>query len=226
MSYVDRKPAKHQKALAGGFVALIQGGLALALINGFTVTFFDEEPPVRTEAEQIKLPPIPPEPTPDPTVEPSQAVTPDRPIPMPTASLEPNRPVGLTPVVPDFRPGDIALDDDLVPPVIQPTSKPLRVTPKAARPSNNAAAWVTTDDYPTREIRAGHQGTVRFELAIDPRGRVSQCMIVVSSGYPALDEATCRYVTRRARFEPATDADGERVADRYAGTIRWVIPRD
>lgn len=226
MSYIDRKPPNHQKALAGGLVALIQGGLALALVNGFAVAFFEKEPQPRPIAEQIELPPVPPEATPDPVPEPSPSVAPNRPRPADVSPLERNRPVDLTPTVIDMRPGDIALSDDPVLPGIEPTPKPPRFTPKAARPSNDAAGWVTTDDYPTQEIRSGHQGAVRFQLAIDPRGRVSQCTILASSGYPALDQATCKYVTRRARFDPATDSDGILVGGTYSGTIRWVIPRD
>lgn len=40
-------------------------------------------------------------------------------------------------------------------------------------------------------------------------------------------KATCKYVTRRARFEPASNGDGEKVTGAYSGTIRWVIiPKD
>lgn len=225
MSYIDRKPPNHQKALAGGLVALIQGGLALALVNGFAVAFFEKEPQPRTIGEQIELPPIPPEATPEPVVEPSPRVATD-PRPADATPLEPNRPVDLTPTVIDLRPGEVALGDDLPLPRVEPTSKPPRFAPKAAKPGNDVAGWVTTDDYPTQEIRAGHQGAVRFQLAIDARGRVSQCTILASSGYPALDQATCKQVTRRARFDPATDGDGNAVGGAYSGTIRWVIPRD
>jgi protein TonB len=85
---------------------------------------------------------------------------------------------------------------------------------------------VTTDDYPTADIRAGHTGTVRFRVGIDASGRVTDCTVTQSSGYAGLDAATCRNVTRRARFDAASDAMGEKVAGTYDGTIRWVIPQD
>ena len=45
-----------------------------------------------------------------------------------------------------------------------------------------------------------------------------------SSGFAALDQIACAKVTARARFDPATDDTGAKVAGRYATTIRWEIP--
>lgn len=227
MSFVDGRSGSDRKALTGGLVVLIQGGLAIALINGFAVTVLETDPPPRLAGEQIRLDPIPPQPTPDPTTEPERPVTRD-PVEVPRVTKTPidtNKPVVVASDIPTFPTGDVVSGDDFT--FSEPPAKAApRFTPRAARPSNDAAGWVTTSDYPTREIRAGHQGTVRFELAIDARGGVSRCTIVASSGYPGLDEATCKFVSRRARFEPATNGDGERVGDTYSGTIRWVIPRD
>jgi protein TonB len=73
-------------------------------------------------------------------------------------------------------------------------------------------------------IRRDEQGTVAFRLLINRRGRVSECQIVSSSGSNALDGATCRILEDRARFEPARDADGKRIADETTGRIRWMLP--
>jgi len=99
-------------------------------------------------------------------------------------------------------------------------------TPKAASPLGSPGSWASEADYPGVELRAGHEGVTRFALAIAPDGTVSNCTVTGSSGWPGLDMATCRLVASRARFRPATDDSGARVAGRFASAIRWVIPRD
>jgi protein TonB len=47
-----------------------------------------------------------------------------------------------------------------------------------------------------------------------------------SSGSSALDQATCRLLSRRARYTPAKDSSGNPVADTDAGSIRWVLPEE
>jgi protein TonB len=232
MSYADRHSTEsyganaNQKALTGGIVALIQGGLVLALVNGFAVTMFKSDPPKHTEATQIKLEPIPMPPPPEPKVQPDQPV--DQPLltaPAPRIPVPVNDPVQVATTTPTASP--TAFETERVAIALPtPTETPARFQPKGALPRNAASGWVTTQDYPTADLRAEHQGSVRFRLDIDANGRVGQCSIVASSGFTGLDEATCKYVSRRARFEPATNADGQPVAGNYLGTIRWIIPRD
>ena len=97
---------------------------------------------------------------------------------------------------------------------------------KSATPNNNPASWVTTNDYPPASLRANESGTVAFLLTINPQGRVSACMIIMSSGHPLLDEATCSLVTRRASFTPARDARGRPTTGSYSNRIRWMVPTD
>mgnify|MGYP002148087180 CR=1 FL=1 len=66
-----------------------------------------------------------------------------------------------------------------------------------------------------------------FQWSLDgPDGRVTSCDITSSSGSPDLDEATCSNVTRRARFTPAMDGEGNPTSGSYSNGIRWVIPKD
>ncbi|MDE2405626.1 MAG: energy transducer TonB [Sphingomonadales bacterium] len=73
-------------------------------------------------------------------------------------------------------------------------------------------------------MRAGHAGITRFRLSIGSDGRVTGCEVVAGSGWPGLDAATCRLVSARARFRPATDEHGAVTGGHYASAIRWVIP--
>lgn len=229
MSYVDRhsKEADNsRKILTSGVVALIQGGLVLALVNGFAVTLLKSDPPRRPEATQIRLDPMP-VPPPEPKARPDQAV--DQPLltaPARRIPIQVNDPVEVAATIPNAAPTPFEPAEKLAFVQPTPTETPVRFQPKGAMPRNAASGWVTTQDYPTADLRAEHQGSVRFRLDIDAQGRVSQCSIVASSGFTGLDEATCKYVSRRARFEPATNADGQPATGNYLGTIRWIIPRD
>lgn len=231
MSYVDRhsKEADNgHKVLTGGVVALIQGGLVLALVNGFAVTLLKSDPPRRPEATQIRLDSIPvPPPPPEPKAQPDQPV--DQPLlaaPAPRIPIRVNDPVEVATTLPTAAPTSSEVSEKLTFVQPSPIERPVRFQPRGALPRNAASGWVTTQDYPTADLRAEHQGSVRFRLDIDAQGRVSQCSIVASSGFTGLDEATCKYVSRRARFEPATNADGQPATGSYLGTIRWIIPRD
>jgi len=226
MSYVDESSDSRQRALAGGAVALMQVGLALAIVSGFAVTLMPPPPKRHLPVSQFPTKPVPPDkPQPQqtqPSVPHTTVVRPLDPIVPPpqddrlvTPPLGPTAPTGSSD----------AGENPFVPPV-QPSDPPARFAPKGAAARGDMARWVTTDDYPAADLRAGHMGMVRFRLAIDANGRVTGCSIVTSSGFEGLDAATCRNVMRRARFDPARDATGDTAPGAYEGTIRWVIPRD
>lgn len=94
------------------------------------------------------------------------------------------------------------------------------------RAKANLVEIFSTDDYPAAAIRREEQGTVNFSLSINRRGRVTECQVVQSSGSEALDKQTCRILTKRARFDPARNAEGKRIADTYSGRIRWELPEE
>lgn len=80
-------------------------------------------------------------------------------------------------------------------------------------------------DYPTDSLKAGEQGAVEFQVDVGVDGKATNCVIVKSSGYPRLDKATCDLVTRRARFNPATDKDGAPAKGTFKNKMNWVIPK-
>jgi len=96
----------------------------------------------------------------------------------------------------------------------------------ARRATADLVRLFSTDDYPMAAIRREEQGTVAYKLSISRRGNVTDCEVVSSSGSDALDDATCGILKSRAKFEPARDSQGERVADEYFGRIRWELPED
>ena len=101
-----------------------------------------------------------------------------------------------------------------------------RVQPKGATPKGNPGNWATTNDYPSRALREEREGVTGFRVAVGTDGKAQSCSVTSSSGHSDLDEATCTNVTRRARFNVATDGDGQPTTGSYSGRVRWVIPKD
>ncbi len=97
-------------------------------------------------------------------------------------------------------------------------------TPVGAKPRNDPAAWLSTDDYRPSWVRRKLTGLARFRLEIAANGRVTDCTLTGSTGHGVLDTATCKLVTQRARFEPARSGTGEAVASSYSGAVLWQLP--
>jgi TonB family protein len=95
---------------------------------------------------------------------------------------------------------------------------------KSPSPKDNPARWVNIDEYPSYALAYKLQGKVRFSLAVGKDGRPEACSILASSGVRMLDEATCDQMLRRARFTPATDAQGNPAEGSYANTVVWRYP--
>lgn len=94
----------------------------------------------------------------------------------------------------------------------------------AAKAKASLASYLTSDDYPAEAIRQEQQGTTAFRLSIDRGGTVTACQITQSSSSSILDEATCRLLQQRARFDPARDRRGRVVEDQVHGRIIWKLP--
>ena len=94
-----------------------------------------------------------------------------------------------------------------------------------AVPGPHPERWVTNDDYPMESLRHRERGIVSFRLAIDVKGRVSDCTVTVSSGYWRLDQTVCYFLKKRARFVPATDASGTAVPGEWSSRFSWWVDR-
>ncbi len=94
-----------------------------------------------------------------------------------------------------------------------------RPTPKA-----NPADWITTSDYPADMVAAGQPAIVEFRLNIDATGAVTACHIQETTRAKAFDDAVCKSMIRRAKFNPAIDANGVPVASYWRQTVRFLMP--
>lgn len=141
--------------------------------------------------------------------------------PMVVASLPPvveeQDPVERTPLdtttvlsvpEPDWRPDVFETDDPVLivkkgpdtiidprPPVIEPTAKAARLSPKL-RPGDKPP-------YPAPSVRAQEQGVTGLQVCVDARGRVTSASLASTSGHARLDEAALKWV-RDARFTPGS----------------------
>lgn len=223
MSYLShaQDPRRRIGGLAGTIA--INATIGILMVTGLKFSGVMDQ---RENLRVVQFPAPQPSPPPDPAPSPSAATDPPVVAPLPPIPLPPtpSPKVDQTdpPLVTDF-PMVIPRPDPG--PTIAPTPRPApSFAPKAARPSNNAAGWITNDDYPRRSLMDQSEGTARYRLVIGTTGRVSSCEVTTSTGDSQLDEATCRFITRRARFEPATDENGAKVLGTYTGTVRWEIP--
>ncbi|HTU12542.1 MAG TPA: energy transducer TonB [Allosphingosinicella sp.] len=88
----------------------------------------------------------------------------------------------------------------------------------------NLASYFSADDFPEPARLRQAQGTVGFRLAISAEGRVTDCIVTLSSGDSSLDETTCAIIRERARYAPARDAEQRPVAGTDQGRVTWQYP--
>jgi periplasmic protein TonB len=217
MAYADQEVSGNRIA-AFVVVALLHLILGYALVTGLAYEGMKQIAKKLTtveikkdEKKEEKKPPPPPK-----KIAPPPIVAPP-----PKVNINTAPPAIETVVTPPPAPPPI-----IVAPPAPAAPPPPRVQPKAATPKGNPGNWATTNDYPTRALREDRAGVTGFRVSVSPEGRVTSCDITSSSGSPDLDEATCSNVTRRARFNPATDGEGQPTSGSYSGRVRWVIPTD
>ena len=89
------------------------------------------------------------------------------------------------------------------------------------------ALWISgglkDSDYPSEALRGGLQGRVTVHFTVLTSGRIAGCQVVASSGSPLLDATTCRLLTKRLRFRPATDGQGRPIETQLYSDHTWGI---
>lgn len=90
-------------------------------------------------------------------------------------------------------------------------------------PASNPGKWLSSADYPTKLLRKGQQGIVKFRLSVDADGKATQCHIQKSTRPQEFDDAVCSALMRRAEFEPALGQDGKPLASYWHSTVRFQI---
>ncbi|TPG52201.1 energy transducer TonB [Sphingomonas glacialis] len=84
--------------------------------------------------------------------------------------------------------------------------------------AGGAEAEAQHDDYPALALRMRHEGQVRYHAEYGPDGRLTECTITKSSGYPELDAQTCMLAKRSAEAHPQISGSKD-------GTVKWTLPK-
>lgn len=220
MAYADTPNTTRKTATAVAVLAL-EAGLALALVKGLTMEGGSSLVPhiITTFIRDDKPKPPPPPPHQDHK---TQDV---KPLTTPKTPFDQLKSDGglILPTATIPEPGTGGIAEVKFPPIAPPPPHP-SFAPHFARPKGSPGGWVSPNDYPSRDLTEGHEGLVRFQLEVTAQGKVAQCSVLASSGYPGLDAATCDKLARRAKFDPASDETGAAVPGTYTGAVRWQIP--
>ncbi|WP_088311253.1 energy transducer TonB [Novosphingobium sp. B 225] len=217
MAYADQQMSGN-RITAFIIVALLHLVLGYALVTGLA---YEGVKQIMKKVTTIDIKKDEPKKEPPP---PPKKLTAPPPIVAPPPKI--NVSVAPPPVQTVVTPPPLPPPPIIAPPAPVPAPPPPRFQPKGAAPKGNPANWATTNDYPSRALREEREGTTGFRVTVGPDGRVTSCDVTSSSGSSDLDEATCSNVTRRARFTPAMDGEGNPTSGSYSNRIRWVIPKD
>jgi TonB family protein len=96
-------------------------------------------------------------------------------------------------------------------------SRPLRSNQKRG-------AWIGDEDYPKNMISQGKRAMLNVRLSVDATGVPTACHLQQSTGPKEFDDTVCRALMRRARFEPALDAEGKPFASFFRQSINFNMP--
>lgn len=213
MAYADQGMSSN-RVVAIVIVVLIHLALGYTLVTGLAysatkklierVTAVDIEEP---EPEPEEPPPPPPD-----EVMPPPPVAPPPPINVATTPPQiqtVTTPPPPAPVIPIAAP----------PPAPPPPSQARGVRPDG---QNRWAARIQ-QNYPSRAVRDGTEGTVGVRVTVNTEGRVSACSVTSSSGSSILDQAACSGMERYARFDPALNDAGNPISASWSTRIVYQL---
>lgn len=218
MAYADQQMSGN-KITALIIVVLLHVVVGYALVTGLAYEAYKKIKEVTTAVKIDPDKPPPPPPPPPPKTD----------TPPPPPIVAPPPPIQLNVAPPPIQAVSTPPPPAPPPPVVvpaPPAPPPPRFTPKGASPKGRPSDWASDNDYPTRALQLGQEGVTGVRLAVGTDGKVTDCQVTKSSGSGELDKTTCDLIRRRARFNVATDGDGNPVAGSYATSIRWQIPKD
>ncbi|MFW2831313.1 energy transducer TonB [Sphingomonas sp. ID0503] len=216
MAYTDQPAMSPRKLTSIIIVVLMHIFLGYAFVSGLAYKAVKQIAPDLKTFDVEEAPPPPPETPPPPPEVPKDIPPPPIVAPPPivqTQSLAP--PIVTVPTPPPA-------------PVITPTAPPAPPAPprvsKAAGAKGDPAQWITNDDYPPGALREERSGTTAITWDINTQGRVENCRVTQSSGSSDLDEAACRLITRRGKYSPALDENGQPLRSTASRRVKWVVP--
>jgi hypothetical protein len=91
-------------------------------------------------------------------------------------------------------------------------------------PTKSPGSWLVSGDYPSGSLMNGHNGLVQFRLDVDQSGAVAGCYVLHRTNPDDFADLTCKLLSKRAKFLPALDKDGQPVRSFFINRARFVIP--
>ncbi len=92
-----------------------------------------------------------------------------------------------------------------------------------AVPLSSPGTWLRSYDYPSGLLISGNNGIVHFRLDVDEKGGVAGCHIQAATRPEGFASITCNLITRRAKFSPALNQQGQAIRSYYVNTVRWMV---
>lgn len=93
-----------------------------------------------------------------------------------------------------------------------------------ATPVGSPGQWIESHNYPLKMLHEGQPSIVEFRLIVGPDGKPTSCHIQLTTRPKEFDQAVCKSLMRRAKFQPALDAGGKPLASYWRSTVRFQIP--
>ena len=211
MAYADQGMSKN-RMVSLGIVALLHVGLGYAFITGLALKAVKAiVAPLETVNVKEDLPP-PEEPPPPPPKD--IEIPPFVPPPEVFVASEAAPTITTQTTVPQVEPPRY-----VAPPTVVQEAPKAAPTPATAKGRGNA---FSDDDFPDASRRAEEAGVTRVSYVIGTDGKVESCTVTQSSGFPRLDDATCKIIQRRFRFNPAT-REGQPISETKTQPVRWQL---
>lgn len=107
----------------------------------------------------------------------------------------------------------------ITPVTTPPASPPIRDLSHGPIARGNQVSWFTSHDMPRAYTPPADGITVFIVLYVGANGAVTDCNVEQSSGDTWMDNQICTILSRRARFEPATDRAGQPISSSYPKRI-------
>ena len=82
----------------------------------------------------------------------------------------------------------------------------------------------SSDDYPYDAMRKDQSGFAHVVVMVDETGKIADCTMIATSGIAVLDAQTCIILRKRAKFHPASGADGKPTKGIFHQRVNWEMP--
>lgn len=83
--------------------------------------------------------------------------------------------------------------------------------------------WTIPSTYPPESLREKPLGVVAFRLEVGRDGVPTSCTVSEPSGAAEVDQRTCEWLVKRARFKPARNSSGDPVSGHYETRFGWTL---